>query len=95
MDLGSSIKKIRQQKGIKQKDLAERCCMTQAYLSKIESNQKEPTISALKTIANSLGLPLPILFFHALTSDDIDDPKKRDAFQMILPSIQSMIESFF
>lgn len=94
MDLGSTIKKLRLQKDIKQKDLAEKCHMTQAYLSRIESNQKEPTINALKTIAKQLEIPLPVLFFHALTAEDIE-PKKREAFQMILPSIQSMIESFF
>lgn len=94
MDIGSTIKKIRTLKGFKQNDLADSCGLTQAYLSKIESNQKEPTISVLKRISEVLKVPLPILFFQALTEDDID-PKKRDAFQIILPSIKSMIESFF
>ena len=94
MDLGSTIKKLRLQKGVRQKDLAENANITQAYLSKIENNQKEPTIHALKTIAEKLEIPLPVMFFHALTPEDVD-AKKREAFQMILPSIQSMIESFF
>jgi len=94
MDLGNTIKRIRTSKEIKQKDLAEACQITQAYLSKIESNQKEPTISALRTIAAQLGVPLPVLFFQSLTEEDVD-PKKRDAFQFILPSIQRMIDSFF
>ncbi|MES2458057.1 MAG: helix-turn-helix transcriptional regulator [Bacteroidota bacterium] len=94
MDIGSTIKKIRGLRGLKQNDLASRCELTQAYLSKIESNQKEPTLSVLKKIALELNVPLPVLFFQALTVEDIE-PKKRDAFQIILPSIKSMIESFF
>jgi XRE family transcriptional regulator, regulator of sulfur utilization len=94
MDIGNTIKKIRIQKGFKQNEFAEKCDLTQAYLSKIESNQKEPALSVLKTIADALETPLPVLFFHSLTMEDID-PKKRDAFQIILPSIKGMIESFF
>lgn len=94
MDIGNTIKKIRIQKGFKQNEFAEKCHLTQAYLSKIESNQKEPAISVLKTIAIALEIPLPVLFFHSLTMEDID-PKKRDAFQIILPSIKGMIELFF
>ncbi len=94
MDIGSTIKKIRNQRGLKQNDLAAMCEMTQAYLSKIESNHKEPTLSVLRKIAYELNVPLPVLFFQTLTLEDID-PKKRDAFQIILPSIKSMIDSFF
>lgn len=94
MDIGNTIKTLRIQKGFKQNEFAEKCELTQAYLSKIESNQKEPALSVLKTIANVLNTPLPVLFFHSLTTEDID-PKKRDAFQIILPSIKGMIESFF
>lgn len=94
MDIGSTIKRLRIKKGLKQNEFAEKCDMTQAYLSKIESNQKEPALSVLKTIASALQIPLPVLFFHSLTEDDID-PKKRESFKIILPSIQGMIESFF
>ncbi|KAA8474175.1 helix-turn-helix protein [Arcticibacter tournemirensis] len=94
MDIGNTIKKIRIKKGYKQNEFAEKCQLTQAYLSKIENNQKEPTINVLKAIAFNLETPLPVLFFHSLTVDDIE-PKKRDAFEIILPSIKGMIESFF
>lgn len=94
MDIGNTIKKLRVQKGFRQNEFAEKCELTQAYLSKIENNQKEPALGVLKKIALELEMPLPVLFFHSLTTEDID-PKKRDAFQIILPSIKGMIESFF
>jgi transcriptional regulator with XRE-family HTH domain len=60
MDLGNTIKEYRIQKGYKQNEFAEKCHLTQAYLSKIESNQKEPALSVLRTISSVLQVPLPI-----------------------------------
>lgn len=93
MDIGSTIKNIRTRRGLKQNDLASQCELTQAYLSKIENNQKEPTLSVLKRIAAELNVPLPILFFQSLTMEDID-PKKREPFEFILPSIKGMLDPF-
>ena len=94
MDLGNSIKEYRIKKGYKQNELADKCKMTQAYLSKIENNQKEPALSILKSIASALDVPLPILFFMALSVDDID-PKKQEAFKIIEPTIKGMVQNFF
>ncbi|QEC51950.1 helix-turn-helix protein [Anseongella ginsenosidimutans] len=94
MDLGKTIKDYRVRKGYKQNEFAEKCGLTQAYLSKIENNQKEPTLAVLKTIAGALQLPLPILFFVSMTAEDVD-PKKKEAYQMIESSIKGMVENFF
>lgn len=94
MNLGNTIKEYRIKKGYKQTELADMCDITQAYLSKIESNQKEPTLSILKTISSALKIPLPVLFFLSLTVEDID-LKKQDAFKIIEPSIKGMIQNFF
>lgn len=94
MDIGKVIKEARIKKGLKQNDFAERCKISQAYLSKIENNQKEPTLSILKLIAENLRIPLPVLFFLSLTSDDID-PSKQDSFDILLPSIKGLISNFF
>lgn len=94
MDLGSAIKNIRQQKGIKQNSLAEMSDITQTYLSQIENNVKEPNLSTLRVISEKLGMPLPILFFMSLDINDIK-PEKRSAFNHLAPSIKSMIAEFF
>lgn len=65
MDLGQTIKSIRKQKGLKQNQFAELCEITQAYLSQIENNLKEPNLSTLKVISDKLETPLPILFSFA------------------------------
>ncbi|CAD5262663.1 conserved hypothetical protein [Imperialibacter sp. EC-SDR9] len=94
MNLGNVIKSIRKQKGQTQTEFATLCGITQTYLSQIESNSKDPNLSTLKTISNNLGTPLPILFFLSLTQEDID-PRKREAFEIISPSVKSLVNEFF
>lgn len=94
MDLGTTIKKLRMRKGFNQKTFASSCNITPSYLSQVEGNLKEPNIAVLKTIAKKLGIPLPILFFLTLDSEDISKDKKH-AFEMIGPSVKSLIQEFF
>jgi len=94
MDIGNVIKSLRKTKGINQTDLADRIEITQSYLSLIEKNRKEPNLSTLKRISNSLEIPLPIIFFMSLEEQDIPE-RKKEAFNMIFPSVNSFIESLF
>lgn len=94
MNIGNAIKELRKQKGFKQIDFAEKCGLSQSYLSLIEKGKKEPTLSLLKQIASTLSMPLPILFFMSLDKDDIADSKK-DAFQLLESSIKGLISDVF
>ena len=94
MNLGTTIKKLRQQKGFKQNLFADKCDITPAYLSQIENNLKEPNISTLRVICTNLDVPIPILFFLALDNNDVA-PAKRKSFEMLAPSVKSMIAEFF
>ena len=94
MNIGNAIKKLRQEKGLKQIDFAEKCGLSQSYLSLIEKGKKEPTLGLLKQISSSLSIPLPILVFLALDKDDIPDSKK-EAFQILDPSIKGLINDVF
>lgn len=85
---------LRQQKGIKQNIFAKICDISPTYLSQIENNAKEPNTSVLKTIADRLEVPLPIIFFLSIDRDDIA-PEKQKAFEVLAPSIKSMINTFF
>ena len=94
MDLGNIIKNIRKQKGQTQSEFALSCGITQTYLSQIENNLKEPNLSTLKSISDSLNVPLPILFFLSMTEDDVQ-PNKRIAFEIVSPSVKSLVNEFF
>ena len=94
MNLGKTIKTARKQKGLTQSQFAEACDITQAYLSQIENNNKEPNLSTLKNISTHLEVPLPVLFFLALDEEDVQ-PEKAEAFKLIAPSVRSLLNQFF
>lgn len=94
MDLGMKIKQMRKQKGLTQSSFASLCDITQTYLSQIENNQKEPNMSTLKRISEVLEIPLPILFFLSMDEEDVT-PEKREAFKLVNPSVNSLVNEFF
>jgi transcriptional regulator with XRE-family HTH domain len=94
MDLGNIIKNIRKKKELTQTEFASLCGITQTYLSQIENNSKEPNLATLKEISKNLKVPLPILFFLSMTEDDVQ-PSKRKAFEIVSPSVKSLINEFF
>ena len=53
--IGDNIKRIRKEKGLKQKELAERLNMPISTLANYENNKREPDFATLKAIANELG----------------------------------------
>lgn len=94
MDLGTIIKNTRKQQRQTQNEFAESCGISQTYLSQIENNAKEPNLSTLKEISKNLEIPLPILFFLSLNEEDIPE-EKRKAFEIVTPSVKSLISEFF
>lgn len=94
MNLGIVIKNMRKKKKLTQTEFASLCGITQTYLSQIESNHKDPNLSILRTISEKFNIPLPILFFLSLTEEDIH-PNKRKAFEIVGPSVKSLVNEFF
>lgn len=94
MKIGTTIKDLRTRSGIKQFELAQKCHISQTYLSQIEGNRKEPNLSLLRTICENLHMPLPILFYLSLDENDVNS-RKREAFKIIDQPIKSLIKEFF
>lgn len=92
MKIGSIIKAERKKRGLSQNQLAARCSITVTYLSLIENDKKEPTVSLLRTIAENLNLPLPILIFMSLDDEDIPESKK-EFFNIVKPSIDAILQN--
>jgi XRE family transcriptional regulator, regulator of sulfur utilization len=94
MNIGTTITSLRKSKSITQGDLAKDSNITQAYLSQIENNKKEPNLSTLKDISTSLGVPLPVIFFMSLEQSDVPE-NKQDFFNTMKPTLSGFFESIF
>ena len=92
MNIGNTIRIARRYKGLSQQTFAGLCDITQTYLSKIENNVKEPTLTLLRKIAQVLNLPLPIFFLYAMDNDDIPQ-RKQDAYNILMPGIHKLIQN--
>ncbi|MBO5411556.1 MAG: helix-turn-helix transcriptional regulator [Clostridia bacterium] len=62
MDLGEKIKQMRIQKGLTQKELADRCELTKGYISQLENNLNSPSIATLTDILSAVGSNLSEFF---------------------------------
>ncbi len=94
MNIGKAIKDLRKQCGFNQVEFANKCGLSQSYLSSIEKGNKEPTLSLLKQISSALSMPMPILVFLSLDKEDVSQPK-RGAFELLEPTLKSLISEIF
>ena len=62
MDIGKKIKQMRNQKGLTQNELADRCELTKGYISQLENNVNSPSIATLTDILSALGSNLATFF---------------------------------
>lgn len=62
MDIGKSIKRIREAKKLSQKEVITAIGMGAAQYSRIEGNKTDPSINTLERIAKALGVKLSELF---------------------------------
>ena len=94
MNIGEAIRLARKSQDIRQNVLAEIAGVTPAYLSLIESGEKNPTLDVLEALAFALETPLPILFLRTLEVSDIRE-EKQEAFKHIHPLLISIANEFF
>lgn len=62
MNIGQSIKLCRAGRRMSQTDLAQQADCSVSYLSMLENNKRDPTLSTLSNIANALKIPISVLF---------------------------------
>lgn len=62
MQIGASIKRVREGKGLSQKEVALSIKMDSAQYSRIENDKTDPTFSTIEKISRALGIDLSELF---------------------------------
>ncbi|NRD75067.1 cupin domain-containing protein [Shewanella sp. VB17] len=64
MDIGASLKAVRNSKGLSQRELAKRAGVTNSTISMIEKNSVSPSVSSLKKVLS--GLPMSLVDFFSM-----------------------------
>ncbi len=54
--LGANIRKVREEKGLLQKEFSKKVGLDLAYLSNIETGKMNPTVTTIEKIAKALGV---------------------------------------
>jgi transcriptional regulator with XRE-family HTH domain len=62
MTIGQRLKKILNDRGMMQKELAEKTGINQADISRIENGTRNPSLAMMKRIAEGLGMQLKLEF---------------------------------
>jgi len=65
--IGTTIKRLRVEKGISQKALAGLADLTPSFLSLVENERRAPSIAAISRLAMALDLPAEVLIWDAVT----------------------------
>lgn len=90
MNIGKAIREMRKRECMNQQDYASRIGVTQTYLSQIENGHKKPSMEVLEAIASDLKTPLSVVFWFALSEEDVI-PSKVQAYRMLKPAVDELI----
>jgi len=77
MSVGRAIKFARVAAGIRQKDLADRLDVSPNYLSLVENDKREPSMSFLRNLADEMAIPLGLLFVNVDSDLSEVSPEER------------------
>jgi XRE family transcriptional regulator, regulator of sulfur utilization len=90
MKIGSVIQDLREQKAIKQGDLADKLDISQTYLSQIECNKRIPNINLIEKISLEMNISLPFLLL--LSIEEADVPVEKLAhYRLLEPMLRKFV----
>lgn len=97
MEIGSKIRELRNQKGLTQEELADRCELSKGFISQLENDVTSPSIATLVDILQCLGTNLKNFFnddddeqivFHDEDYFEKTDAELHNKVEWIIPNAQ-------
>ena len=85
MDIGQTLRTIRKERGLSQRELAARAGLTNGTISLIEKNKTSPSVASLKSLLDAIPISMAEFFS---TIEDTDAPKffyRADEFIDVAP----------
>lgn len=92
MNVGQAIKMCRTRRGVSQAALASRAHCSVSYLSMLENNQRDPTLSTLTKVAQALNVPIGILFFLASEHGELTGMDKELSGELARTALELLSE---
>jgi len=89
MKIGKTLKLIRILKGLKQKELADKLGISPNYLSSVENDKREPSLSFIKLVSKELDVPVSFLFL-----DNIDEEAMSEEQKVIYQKLKNLLVEF-
>jgi transcriptional regulator with XRE-family HTH domain len=88
--LGTKLRALRKRQGLSLKQLASRIGCTASYLSMVENDRLDPSVSRLKKIVDALGITIVHLFGESADGDILVRKEKRA--RVAFPGSKLLIE---
>lgn len=92
MKIGGVIRKCRKLKGMTQLQLSNLSDISESYLSLIEQDKRQTTLSNLESIAIALQVPVSILVFLADKQESISEITDKQ-IEALTKTIYSLVEA--
>jgi len=70
--IGETLREVRETKGISLSSLSSITGVNKSYISKIENNLREPSITVLNNICKGVGVPLNLFILLSERDEDIE-----------------------
>ena len=93
MNVGKAIRLCRTNKNLNQAKLARLSGISESYLSLIEQDKRDPTISTVEDIAEALKIPFSILIFLAADKEDLKNINSSLAEKLSYAALQLIGDS--
>ncbi|MFC1751375.1 helix-turn-helix domain-containing protein [Pseudomonadota bacterium] len=93
MNLGETIKLCRKKKGLTQAQLSEKAGISMSHLCLMEKNKRDPSLNAIKLIADALEIPLSVLMFLAAQTDQVQELSESQIEQLTHSIMELMINA--
>ncbi|WP_256244023.1 helix-turn-helix domain-containing protein [Burkholderia ubonensis] len=92
--MGQAIKMCRTRRSLSQAELAGLAGCSISYLSMLESNRRDPSLSTLKSIAGALRIPTEILFFLGSDRDELAGMDKELSGQLARTALEMLSDTY-
>ena len=95
MNIGQAIVTIRKARGMTQKELAERCGMSQNALVTLEKNRSHPPMETVRKLQAALGVPQSYILLYSIEDCDIPEDKLKTAKHLLTPLREYLLREDF